>query len=74
MHQRQDHAWQGLSPQCHMRCAVRLLFVLVLLGGVLLHGGGAAQPTRFEIGLVSLDYLVSHSFVFFVRKVSRRSV
>jgi len=29
-----------------------LLFVLVLLGGVLLHGASAAQPARFEIGLL----------------------
>ena len=35
-----------------MRCAVLLLCVLVLLGGLLLHGVGDAQPTRFEIGLI----------------------
>jgi len=29
-----------------------LLGVLVLLGGLLLYGLGAAQPTRFEIGLI----------------------
>jgi len=29
-----------------------VLFVFVLLGGVLFHGDGAAQPTRFEIGLL----------------------
>ena len=52
MHQRQDHTWQGLSPRCNMRCAVLLLCVLVLLSGLLLHGIGAAQPTRFEIGLI----------------------
>ncbi len=52
MHQRPDQAWQGFLPRCHMRSAVRWLFVLVLLGGVLLHNAGAAQPTRFEIGLL----------------------
>jgi hypothetical protein len=35
-----------------MPCAVLLLCVLVLLGGLLYHGVGAAQATRFEIGLI----------------------
>jgi hypothetical protein len=52
MRQRQDQVWQELPPQCNRRCAVLLLFVLGLLGGVLFHGRGAAQPTRFEIGLI----------------------
>ena len=52
MHQRQDHGCQDLPPRCNRRCAILLLFMLVLWGGILLHDIGAAQPTRFEIGLI----------------------
>lgn len=52
MHQRQDHVCQDLPPRCHRRCAVLLLFMLVLWGGILFHDIGVAQPTRFEIGLI----------------------
>src|SRR5216117_3344988 len=52
MHQRQDHVCQDLPPRCHRRCAILLLFMLLLWSGILLHGIGAAQPTRFEIGLI----------------------
>jgi hypothetical protein len=35
-----------------MRPAIPLLCVLVFFGGLLFHSGDAAQPTRFEIGLI----------------------
>src|SRR5881409_1369321 len=52
MHQRQDHVCQDLLPRCHRRRTILLLFMLVLWSGILLHGIGTAQPTRFEIGLI----------------------
>jgi hypothetical protein len=52
MHQRQDQVSRGLPPRYNMCRAVLWLFVLGLLGAVFLYGSGAAQPTRFEIGLI----------------------